>query len=118
MEEILKNFAEAISPALAQLVVALVGLLVAYVTALVREKWNVEKSKLSENTRFLLEMAVSNGVQSAQQIYGAAKERNEEKLDHAFAVANATMKQWGFTIDAAVIYGEIEAAVLNSKPQG
>ena len=115
MEQILKDFAEAISPALAQLVVALVGVLVAYITAYVREKWNTEKVKLSESTQILLELAARNGVNSAQQIYGVAKEMNQKKLDHAFEVTQSTMKQWGFVIDPAVIYAQIEALVGLNK---
>ena len=118
MELILKDFAEAISPALAQLVVALVGTLSAMASAYVRELWNVEKAKLSESQKYLLEMAVANGVNSAQQIYGAAKDTNKEKLQHAFSVADATMRQWGFKIDSAVIFGEIESQVGLKKSKG
>jgi len=115
MEQIFKDFAEAISPALAQLVVALIGTLTAMAIGWLRQKWNNEKAYLSQTTQYLLEFAAQNGVQSAQQIYGAAKEMNKEKLDHAFAVVSATMKQWGFDIDAQVIYAAIESRVGLNK---
>lgn len=115
MEQILKDFATAISPALQQLVIALVVALLTACTAWVKSKYEFEKSKLSAEKRYLLEMAVTTGVRSAKQIYGEAKEKNKEKLKHAFEVTDAIMRSYGFVIDSAVIVAVIETAVFDSK---
>lgn len=114
MEEILKQFAEAISPSLTQLVVALVGLLFAYLTALIREKWSTEKATLSIGRQKLLEIIVAKAVLATEQVYKNLKEAGETKRGYAFGVADAALREYGFVINSQIIYDEIEAQVYSA----
>jgi hypothetical protein len=113
---LLKQFAEAISPALQQLVVALVIAVLTAVTAWIKKKYDGLVLNQSIDKRYLIETAVIIGVDGAKQIYGESKERNAEKLSYAFKTADQILRGYGFVIDSAVIYAQIEAAIFQAKP--
>ena len=95
---------------LTQIVLALLGILSAiltgYIIPLLRSKLESENSKLSENQRALLKLAIKTAVAAAEQLYNS--DEGQKKKAYVYAILNSQ----GFVTDTAAVDAAIEAEVL------
>lgn len=110
--QLLKDFAEAISPAFQVLVQAIFVGLAAQVSAWMYKTYQLKKSELSASNQYLLELVVSRAVSAAKQLY----DDNEQKKIYAISVVESQLVGIGLNIDLDVIVSAIEAEVNNAKP--
>ena len=121
MEQIFKDFLEAISPALQTLIVALFTVILGQITAYLNKQYGLAKAKLSAEQRDLLDFVALRTVQTVEQIYRS--EDNFTKRTEALAMAKKTLESYGLNIDTVEIANAIEAQVFQQKivldtPQG
>ena len=93
-----------------EIVVAVIGLLSAVLTAFV-VPWI--KSKTNENQQIIIGEFARAAVLAAQQIYGT--EKNQEKKAYAEEYITEQLKKCGITLDADAISTVIEAALKAIK---
>jgi len=113
MEQIFKEFLQAISPALQTLIVALVTLLLGQATFYVQKKYEELKASVSSDKRYLLDFLVIRAVQTVEQLYKESP--NQEKKDTAIAIVEAALKDFGLSVDIDVIADAVEAGVFQHK---
>ena len=93
-----------------EIVVAVIGLLSAVVTAFVVP---YIKSKTTINQQINIETFARAAVLAAQQIYGI--EENQKKKEYAVQYITEQLKKHGITLDADAISTVIEAALKSIK---
>lgn len=88
-------------------VIALIGaILTGYVIPLLKSKIDGENSKLSENQRMLLKLAIETAVRAAEQLYGS--DEGQKKKSYVVSL----LESQGYKVDSSAIDAAIEAAVL------
>ena len=107
ISQLLKDFAEAISPAVQVLFQAILVGLSAQVSAWLYKTYQLKKNELSREQQYLLELVVSNAVHAAEQILVDGV----HKRAYAFSVVEKSLSQYGLNIDIDVIYSAIESEV-------
>jgi hypothetical protein len=107
MEDILKDFAQAISPALTELIKGVLLLLVWQIVAWVKAKSNAVKASMTTDQQWWLESLAGTAVKAAQQLY----DDNEQKRDYAFDYIERELKKVGLEMDVDSIWALIEAEV-------
>jgi hypothetical protein len=112
--QFLTDFFVAISPALQTLLQAVVVALAGVITAWVTKLYQTQKTKLSLGQQEILDLVVANAVVAAQQV----AKTGEEKLAYSFDIAEKALARYGITVDADVIYAMIEAKVFDNKEMG
>ena len=108
--QLLKDFAEAISPAVQVLLQAALVALASSASAWMVSKANEYRGKLSQEKRYYLDFVISNGVQAAEQIYKNGN--GEQKKAYVLGLAEAYIAKSGLQIDLDEIEARIEAAVF------
>lgn len=108
--ELLKNFAEAISPALQVLIQTALVALAGQASAWMYKAYQLKKNDLSREQQYLLDIVVSSAVRAAEQVYTDGK----DKRAAAFSTAEKALVGYGIKLDADVIYAEIEAQVYSN----
>lgn len=100
---------------LTQIILAVITLLGAiitkYIVPILKKKLLSEESKLSDNQRMLIGMAIQTAVKAAEQIY------NSDEGAKKKAYVQALLRSQGFDVDTATIDAAIEAAVLELHNQ-
>lgn len=95
---------------LTQIVLAVITLLSTLITGfvipLIRRKIESENSKISENGRMLLKLAIETAVRAAEQVY------NSDEGEKKKAYVCALLESQGYTVDTGAVDAAIEAAVL------
>lgn len=112
--QFLEDFFVAISPALQSLLEAVLVALVGVITAWVTKLYQTQKTKLSIGQQEILELIVSNAVVAAQQV----AKTGEDKLAYSFDIVEKTLTKYGISVDVDVIYAMIEAKVFDNKEMG
>lgn len=115
MEQLFKDFLEAISPALQALMLGLVTIILGQVSLYVKTKWNLVQKELSSEKRYFLNLVVSNAVDTVEQLYKTAS--NVEKKEAAIDIIEKTLSSYGVTMDFDLIANAIEAEIFSRKPQ-
>lgn len=110
--QLLKNFAEAISPALQTLLNAVFLALATQASAFVYGKLKEQRSKLSADQVFYFDLFVRGAVKAAAQIYD--EEQGDEKKAYVLNLANEYLSRVGFKIDAKEVDVIIESAVFDT----
>lgn len=113
MEQFFREFLEAISPALQALIVALVTVLLGQATVYVQKKYEQLKASVSSDKRYLLDFLAQRAVETVEQLY--KEHLPEEKKTAAVLIVNAALKDFGLSIDAAVVADAIEACLFTHK---
>lgn len=123
MEQLFTNFLEAISPALQELLVLLVGTLIAQLIAYVQKQYQLSKTKLSSEQRDFVDFVAYRAVQTVEQLYRDVPA--QQKLIAAKNIVERNLAQYGIVIDGDVIISTIEAQVFQqftepglATPQG
>lgn len=100
---------------LTQIIMAVITLLGAVITKylipILKKKLLSEESKLSDNQRMLVAMAIQTAVRAAEQIY------NSDEGAKKKAYVQAILRSQGFDVDTGAIDAAIEAAVLELHNQ-
>lgn len=109
--QLLKDFAEAISPAVQVLLQAAFVALATSASAWMVSKANEYRGKLSQEKRYYLDFIILNGVQAAEQIYKNGN--GAEKKAYVLGLAESYIARSGLEIDLDEINARIEAAVFN-----
>jgi len=107
ISQLLKDFAEAISPAVQVLFQAILVGLSAQVSAWLYKTYQLKKNELSREQQYLLELVARNAVHAAEQVLVD----NADRRAYAFDAVERQLKQYGLVIDIDVIYSAIEAEV-------
>ena len=102
--QLLKDFAEAIPPALNVLLESALVYLVARGAAWLNHKY---QSNRTED----LDLLILVGVKAAEQIYGAKK--GEEKKRYVLGFVQAEAEKLGLKIDMFTLSAKVEAAVMD-----
>lgn len=116
MEQILKDFAHAISPALTELIKGVLLLLVLQAIAWVKAKSVAVKSSMTTDQQWWVETLAGTAVRAAQQIYTD----NADKREYAFDYVERELSKAGIEMDVDSIYALIEAEVFRqfkNKPE-
>ena len=93
-------------------IIALLGSIITYfVVPILQAKLNSEKVNLSENQRYLLNLAVRTAVEAAEMLYKS--DEGQKKKAYVLSV----LAQQGYKADSAAIDAAIESAVLNLKKE-
>ena len=88
-------------------VITLIGaLLTKYIIPILKSKLLSEESKLSENQRMLVALAIKTAVTAAEQLYKS--DEGEKKKQYVLAL----LRSQGFDVDTSAMDAAIEAAVL------
>lgn len=111
MEQFFIEFFEAISPALQQLIAALVIAALTAFTAWVKAKYDTERAHLTDQQQYIVMFLIENAVKAAQQLY----DDNTEKRNYALNMVETQLKVYGIKIELGVIVGLIEAEVFRFK---
>lgn len=115
MEQIFKDFLQAISPALQTLIVSLVTLLLGQAAFYLQKKYEELKTNVSSDKRYLLDFLVIRAIQTVEQFYKT--ETNQDKKDIAIGIVEAALKDFGLSVDIDVIADAVEAGVFQHKEQ-
>ena len=107
--ELLKNFAEAISPALQVLIQTALVALAGQLSAWMYKSYQLKKNELSREQQYLLEIVVSAAVRAVEQVYTDGQDKREE----AFGIAKKALEGYGVKLDPATIYAQIETQVFS-----
>lgn len=113
MEQYLKEFLTEISPALQALIITLFTVLLGQINLYVQKKYEEIKASVASDHQYLLDFIVRRAVETVEQLYKG--EEPTRKRDEAIAIAQAALKNFGVTVDVAVIANAIEAAVFVRK---
>jgi len=113
MEQLFKDFLEAISPALQTLLLGLVTIILGQVSLYIKTKWGIAKSQLSSEQQYFLELVARNAVQTVEQVY--QKSDNATKRQAAIDMVEESLIKYGVTIDLNAIANVVEAQVFNQK---
>lgn len=105
--EVFKSFAEAVSPALQTLLLALVTALAAQASAWMVKAFQSKRVELSTTEQYLVDMLVGSFVHAAEQVLVDGK----DKLEYVFANTETALTRYGIVLDADVLYAIIEANV-------
>lgn len=116
MEQFFRDFAEAISPALQTLIVALVTALLGQASAWMAKQYQLQKSNLSQENQYLLDFFVIRAVKAVEQLY--FDKPSEVKKAEAIAIVEKALAQYSINIDVDVISDAIEAAVFERFSDG
>ena len=100
--QLFKNFAEAISPAIQDLLIVVLVYVAGRAAMVLREKYEAQQS---ENLDLLIIIA----VRAAEQLFGA--KNGKEKFDYAIELVESELARIGFKIDIELLTARIEAAV-------
>ena len=112
LAQILKDFAEAISPALQTLLVALVTALLGQASAWMVKQYQIKKVELSQENQYLLDFFVGRAIKTVEQLY--FDQPSQEKKDLAIDIVEGLLAKYGFVIDVNVIADAVEAAVFSA----
>jgi LL-H family phage holin len=113
VEQIFKDFLEAISPALQTLIVTLVTVLLGQLSAYLNKKYQIAKAQLSSDQQYFLEFLVSRAVDTVEQLYKA--DPAQQKLNAAINIINEALTKAGIVIDERIIVAAIEAQVFTKN---
>ncbi len=110
MEQIFKDFLQAISPALQATIIALATLLLGQINLYAQKKYEQIKASVASDKRYLLDFIVLRAVETVEQLY--KDEAITRKKDEAILITQAALKDFGVSVDVDVIADAIEAAVF------
>jgi hypothetical protein len=111
MEQLLKDFALAISPALQVLLEALFTLLATQAAAYIYGKIKQQRAQMSDQERYLADFIVGQAARAAEQLYKDGK--GAEKKAYALAAAEKALAKYGVTLDLDIVEAKLEAAVYD-----
>lgn len=104
------DFATAISPALQVFLQTALVALASAGAAWVAKKFQVEKSKLSQEQQYLIDTIARISVKAAEQMYKDYD--GDAKKKAAVEIAEKTLAIYGVILDVDVLSAAIESAVL------
>ena len=107
--QLFKDFAEAISPAIQDLLVAVLVYASGRAAMWFRAKYEAQKS-------YDVDLLIQIAVRAAEQLYKCKD--GEAKFDYAINLVEAELARIGFKIDIELLTAKIEAAVMDEFNYG
>ena len=109
MEQILRDFAEAISPALQTLLEAAFVVIAGQISLWLKQQYDLKRSELGDKERWYLDNLVEIGIMAAEQLYESGE--GDKKKAYALEFVEKQAEKVSLKIDLDVVAAMVEAKV-------